>query len=157
MKQHQENLRKLGLKIPAIPPKGGAYVPAIQVGTLVFCSGQGAYRDGKQAYLGRVGNEVSLEQAQEAACIAGLNCLAEICSITGNIDNIKRIVQIRGFVNCTNDFHDHPKVIDALSSLFLNIFGENGKHVRCALGTSNLPGNIPVEVEMIVEAENLDN
>lgn len=153
MKNHEENLRNLGLKIPDIPPKGGSYVPAIQVGNLIYCSGQGAYKNGKQAYLGRVGNEVTLEEAQDAARIAGLNCLAEICGITRNIDNIKRIIQIRGFVNSTEDFHDQPKVIDALSNLFLEIFGENGKHVRCALGTNNLPGNIPVEVEMIVEAD----
>ncbi len=152
MNHHQDNLEKLGLRIPEIPPKGGNYVPALKVGNLVYCSGQGAYRDGAQAYIGRVGGEVSLEQAQEAARIAGLNCLAEICSVTGNIDGIKRIVQIRGFVNSTNDFHDQPKVIDALSTMFLEIFGDDGNHVRCALGTSNLPGNIPVEVEMIVEA-----
>ena len=146
MKGNIDKLHSLGLEIPAIPPKGGAYIPAIKVGNLVFCSGQGAYRDGKQAYLGRVGREVTLEQAQEAARIAGLNCLAEICSVTGTIDNIKRIVQLRAFVNSDDNFHDMPKVIDALSTLLLDIFGEQGQHVRCAYGTSNLPGNIPVEV-----------
>jgi len=98
-----------------------------------------------------VGSDVSLEEAYQAARIAGLNCLAEIRSVIGSLNRISRIVQIRGFVNSAPDFHDQPKVVNGASELMLEMFGESGKHARCALGTNNLPGNIPVEIEMIVE------
>lgn len=151
MKEYEGRMRELGLSIPKIPPAAGAYVPAVKSGQLVFCSGQGPYKDGAQAYVGQVGKEVSLEDAYKAARIAGLNCLAEIRSVIGSLNHIARVVQIRGFVNSASDFHDQPKVINGASELMLEIFGESGKHARCALGTNNLPGNIPVEVEMLVE------
>jgi enamine deaminase RidA (YjgF/YER057c/UK114 family) len=151
MKNYEFRIAKLGLSIPEVPPAAGAYVPAVKSGRLVFCSGQGPYKDGAQAYVGQVGKEVSLEDAYKAARIAGLNCLAEIRSVIGSLNNIARIIEIRGFVNSAPDFHDQPKVVNGASELMLEIFGDSGKHARCALGTSNLPGNIPVEVEMVVE------
>jgi enamine deaminase RidA (YjgF/YER057c/UK114 family) len=153
MAQFEDKLKQMNLVIPRIPPAAGTYIPALRVGNLVFCSGQGPYQDGKQAFIGKVGDQVSLDEAYEAARIAGLNCLAEICFVIGSIDKIKRIVQVRGFVNCADDFHDQPKVINGTSDLLLALFGEAGQHVRCALGTNNLPQNIPVEVEMIVEVQ----
>ncbi len=153
MSNCEEKLKELGLAIPEVPPAAGAYVPAVQVGKLVFCSGQGPYKDGAFVYVGKVGGDISLEEGYEAARIAGLNCLAEIKSIAGSLDRISRIVQIRGFVNSSPDFQDQPKVINGTSELMLQIFGDAGKHARCALGTSILPGNIPVEVEMVVELE----
>lgn len=153
MAQFEDKLKQMDLVIPRIPPAAGAYVPALRAGNLVFCSGQGPYQDGKQAFVGRVGDQVSFDEAYQAARIACLNCLAEICSVIGSIDKIKRIVQVRGFVNSTNDFHDQPKVLNGASDLLLALFGEAGQHVRCALGTNNLPQNIPVEVEMIVEIQ----
>ncbi|HNR24212.1 MAG TPA: RidA family protein [Candidatus Bipolaricaulis anaerobius] len=151
MLDYEERVKELGLAIPAVPPAAGAYVPAIQSGRLVFCSGQGPYQGGSFAYAGQVGSDVSLEEAYQAARIAGLNCLAEIRSVIGSLNRISRIVQIRGFVNSAPDFHDQPKVVNGASELMLEMFGESGKHARCALGTNNLPGNIPVEIEMIVE------
>lgn len=153
MGKHEEKLASMGLSIPVIPPPAGSYIPAIRVGNLVYCSGQGSYQDGKHKYVGRVGKEVSLEEATDAARIAALNCLAEVCSVTGSIDRIRRIIQVRGFVNSTEDFHDQPTVINGASLFLKELFGAAGEHVRCALGTNNLPGNIPVEVEMIVEME----
>jgi len=153
MKDYEGRMKKLGLSIPEIPPAAGAYVPAVQSGNLVFCSGQGAYKDGSQAYIGQVGSDVSLEDAYQAARIAGLNCLAEIRFLIGSLNKISRVVQIRGFVNSALNFHDQPKAINGASELMLEIFGDAGKHARCALGTNNLPGNIPVEVEMVVELE----
>jgi len=151
MAEHEARMKELGLSIPEIPPVTGAYVPAVQSGNLVFCSGQGPYKDGSQAYVGQVGSDVSLREAYQAARIAGLNCLAEIRSIIGSLNNISRIVQIRGFVNSAPNFHDQSKVVNGASELMIEIFGDTGKHARCALGTNNLPGNIPVEVEMVVE------
>jgi enamine deaminase RidA (YjgF/YER057c/UK114 family) len=153
MLDYEGRVKGLGLSIPEIPPAAGAYVPAVQSGNLVFCSGQGAYKDGSQAYIGQVGSDVSLEEAYQAARIAGLNCLAEIRSVIGSLNRISRVVQIRGFVNSAPDFHDQPKVVNGASELMLEIFDESGKHARCALGTNNLPGNIPVEVEMVVEVK----
>jgi len=153
MKGNEARFKELGLKLPALPPALGAYIPAVRAGKLIFCSGQGTYRDGALQYIGRVGAQVSLEEAYQAARLAGLNCLAEICTLTGSLDGIRRIVKITGFVNSAPDFHDQPKVVNGASELMLQIFGEQGKHARSAIGTSNLPGNICVEVEMVVEAE----
>jgi enamine deaminase RidA (YjgF/YER057c/UK114 family) len=149
----ETRLKELGLSIPEIPPAAGAYVPAVRVGNLVFCSGQGPYKDGKFPYLGVVGSDLSLEEGYQAARIAALNCLAEICSIVGSIDNIVRVVQVRGFIASAPDFFDQPKVLNGASELLLDLFGESGRHARSALGTSVLPKNIPVEVEMVVEVK----
>jgi enamine deaminase RidA (YjgF/YER057c/UK114 family) len=149
----ETRLKELGLSIPEIPPAAGAYVPAVRVGKLVFCSGQGPYKDGKFPYLGVVGSDLSLEEGYQAARIAALNCLAEICSIVGSIDNIVRVVQVRGFIASAPDFFDQPKVLNGASELLLDLFGESGRHARSALGTSVLPKNIPVEVEMVVEVK----
>jgi len=151
MPDYEMRLKELGVTIPEIPPAAGAYVPAVKSGNLVFCSGQGPYKDGSFAYLGKVGEMLSLEEGYQAARIAALNCLAEICAVIGSVNNIKRVVQVKGYVNSAPDFHDQPKVVNGASELLLEIFGEAGKHARCALGTTNLPANIPVEIEMIVE------
>lgn len=153
MKDYEKRFKEMGLILPEVPPAAGAYVPAVRSGNLVFCSGQGPYKDGSFVYIGKVGDKVSLEDGYKAARIACLNCLSEICSLIGSLNNIKRIVQLRGFVNSAPDFHEQPKVINGASELLLEIFGEEGKHARCALGTSNLPVNIPVEIEMAVEVK----
>jgi enamine deaminase RidA (YjgF/YER057c/UK114 family) len=152
-KDYESRMKELGISLPTLPPAAGAYVPAVRSGNLVFCSGQGPYRDGSFAYVGRVGEALTLEEGYEAARIAALNCLAEICSLTGSLNKIVRVVQVRGFVNSAANFADQPKVINGASELLLDIFGEAGKHARCALGTSTLPMNIPVEVEMVVEVK----
>ncbi len=149
----EDKLKELGVTIPVVPPAAGSFIPATKVGSLIYCSGQGPFRDGKQVYIGQVGDEIDSDQAYDAARISVINLLAEVCSITGSINKIKRIVQVRGFVNSTQDFHDQPKVINGASDFLLEVFGEAGKHVRCAFGTSNLPENIPVEIEMIVEVD----
>jgi enamine deaminase RidA (YjgF/YER057c/UK114 family) len=151
VKDNEARFKELGLKLPALPPALGAYIPAVRAGNLIFCSGQGTYKDGSLQYIGKVGGPISLEEGYQAARLAGLNCLAEICSLTGSLNKIKRIVKITGFVNSAPDFHDQPKVVNGASELMLQIFGEEGKHARSAIGTSNLPGNIAVEVEMVVE------
>jgi enamine deaminase RidA (YjgF/YER057c/UK114 family) len=153
MKDYESRFKELGLFLPELPPAAGAYVPAVRSGNLIFCSGQGPYKDGKFPYIGRIGETLSLEDGYQAARIAALNCLAEICSLIGSINNIVHIVQVRGFVNSAATFTDQPKVVNGASELLIDIFGDAGKHARCALGTSVLPMNIPVEIEMVAEVK----
>jgi enamine deaminase RidA (YjgF/YER057c/UK114 family) len=152
-KSPEEKLREMGLEVPPIPPAAGRYVPAVRTGNLVFCSGQGPYADGSMKFIGRVGDTLSVEDGRSAARLCALNCLAEIRSVIGSLDRIRRIVSVRGFVNSASSFYDQPKVLDGASQLLVDIFGDQGRHVRCALGTSVLPSNIAVEVEMVAEVE----
>ena len=146
----EERLKELGFKLPVVPKPVAEYVPAKRVGDLVYVSGQGPIRDGKPVYVGQVGGEVSLDEAYKAAELCALNCLAAIKSVVGSLEAVEQIVHVRGFVNSASDFHDQPKVINGTSELLVKAFGERGRHARAALGTSNLPGNIPTEVEMVV-------
>jgi enamine deaminase RidA (YjgF/YER057c/UK114 family) len=151
MSNYESILQNMNLSIPNPPPVVGNFLLAVKVGNLVYCSGQGPYQNGSNIYIGQVGTEISIDEAYHAAQIACLNCLASISSVIGSINNINRIIQVRGFVNSNSSFHQQPKVIDGASNLLIEIFGENGRHARCAIGTNNLPNNIPVEVEMIIE------
>lgn len=144
----ESKLKEIGINIPEAPKPVAEYIPAKIVGKLVFCSGQGPIKDGKFVYLGRVGKEVSLEEGYEAAKICAINCLAAIKTAIGSLDEIDEIISLRGFVNSSLDFYRQPEVINGASELIVKIFGDKGKHARCALGTSVLPDNIPVEVEM---------
>ncbi len=146
----EKKLSELGLELPPVPTPVAEYVPAKRVGDLVFVSGQGPMRDGRPQYVGQVGAELTLEDGYGAARLCCLNCLAAVKAVTGSLEAVQEIVQVRGFVNSAPDFHDQPKVMNGTSELLVKLFGERGRHVRAALGTSNLPGNIPVEVEMIV-------
>jgi len=121
------------------------------VGNLIFCSGQGPVKEGRPLYIGKVDSERTGEEGYKAARICALNCLAAVKDLIGSLDKIDEIVQVRGFVNSAPDFGGQPEVINGASELLEQIFGEKGKHARCALGTSNLPGNITVELEMIVK------
>jgi enamine deaminase RidA (YjgF/YER057c/UK114 family) len=145
----ENKLKEIGLKIPEVPKPAAEYIPAKIVGNLVF-SCQGPMKDGKYIYVGRVGKEVSLEEGYETAKICALNCLAAIKVVIGSLDRIDEIISLKGFVNSSLDFYRQPEVINGASELIVKIFGEKGKHTRCALGTSVLPDNIPVELEMIV-------
>ena len=146
----EARLRELGLELPPVPVPVAEYVPAKRVGDLVYVSGQGPIRDGKPVYVGRVGAEVSLEEAYKAAQLCALNCLAAVKSVVGSLDVVEEIVQVRGFVNSAPDFYAQPKVVNGASELLVKIFGERGRHVRVAIGTSNLPDNIPIEIEMVL-------
>ena len=149
-KNVEERLKELGLTLPVTPKPVAEYIPAKKVGNLVYVSGQGPTREGKPVYVGQVGQEVSLEEGYKAAQICALNCLSAVKETIGSLDEIEEIIQVRGFVNSAPTFHDQPKVVNGASELLVNVFGNRGKHARAALGTSNLPGNIPVEIEMIV-------
>ncbi|MBA7547665.1 hypothetical protein ES705_40095 [subsurface metagenome] len=103
--------------------------------------------------MGKIGGEVSLKEGYESAKICAINCLAAIKSVIGSLDKIDEIIKVKGYVNSTSDFYRQPEVVNGASELIVKIFGKKGKHARSALGTSVLPGNIPVELEMIVKVK----
>lgn len=146
----EQRLEELDFKLPVVPKPVAEYVPAKHVGDLVYVSGQGPIRDGKPVYVGQVGAEVTREEGYEAAQICALNGLAAVKALVGSLEQVEEVVQVRGFVNSAPHFHEQPKVVNGASELLVKVFGERGRHARAALGTSNLPGNIPVEIEMII-------
>ncbi len=151
MTQVEAKLEALGLTLPTPPAPVANYVRAVQVGNLVFLSGHGPTRDGKQAYQGKVGAERTTEEGYEAAKLVMLNCLASLKEAIGDLDRVERIVKLLGMVNCTEDFGDQPKVINGASDLQVELFGEKGRHARSAVGMQALPMQITVEIEMIVQ------
>jgi enamine deaminase RidA (YjgF/YER057c/UK114 family) len=145
----EEKLKKLGLNIPPAPKPLAAYIPAIKVGNLVFTSGQVPIVDGNIIYAGKVGKDLTEDEARKAAELCLINCLSAVKSIIGNLNNIKQIVKLTVFVNSANGFIAQPKVANGASELLEKIFGDNGKHVRSAVGVNELPLNSAVEIEMI--------
>ena len=153
MAGYENKLEELGITLPRTPKPVAAYVPAKKVGNLVFCSGQGPSIESKSVHIGKVGAAKTVKEGYEAPRICALNCLAAVKDLVGSLDLIEEIVQVRGFVNSAPDFGKQPEVINGASELLEKIFSEKGKHARCALGTSNLPGDITVELEMIVKVK----
>ena len=147
----QSKLAELGLTLPVAAPPVAAYVPAVRTGNLVFTAGQLPLVDGKIPFVGKVGSDVTPEQAKDMAQICALNALAAI-SLVADIDQIERVVRVGGFVNGIPGFVAIPAVINGASELLIKLFGEvNGKHARTAIGVAELPLNAPVEIEMIVQ------
>ena len=147
----QERMRELGLELPQIPSPAGSYVPAVRTGNLVFTAGQVSFEDGEIRVTGKVGDAVSLEEAQHAARLCALNALAAAASEAGGLDRISRIIKVVGYVASAPDFNGQPQVVNGASDLLGEIFGENGNHARSAVGVVELPLGVPVEIEMIVE------
>ena len=148
----EQRLKELGIELPAPPAPVANYVRYVQAGNLLFVSGHGPSRDGKFVYTGKVGAEVSLEDAYQAARLVMINCLASMKEALGDLDRVKRIVKLLGMVNAVPEFGDQPKVINGASDLLVDVFGsEIGKHARSAVGMGSLPSQITVEIEMIVE------
>jgi len=147
----QSKLAELGLSLPEAALPVAAYVPAVRAGNLVFTAGQLPLVDGKIPFVGKVGSDVTPEQAKDMAQVCALNALAAI-SLVADIDQIERIVRVGGFVNGIPGFVAIPAVINGASELLIKLFGEvNGKHARTAIGVAELPLNAPVEVEMVVQ------
>lgn len=147
----EQRLQELGLTLPATPRPVANYVLAVATGKLVFSSGQTPTVDGKLTIQGKLGDSVTIEQGQQAARVALLNCLAGVRSVTGSLDEIVRIVKLNGYVASAEGFSAQPQVINGASLLLEEIFGEAGKHARASLGMAELPGGAPVELELIVE------
>lgn len=143
-------LAELGLKLPDVVPPVAAYVPAVRSGNHVYVSGQLPMADGKLLATGKVGAEVSKEEAKQLAARCALNGLAALESLVG-LNKVVRIVKVVGFVASAPGFTDQPEVINGASELFAAVLGEKGKHARSAVGVSELPRNTPVEVELIAE------
>ena len=143
-------LTELGIELPAVVAPLAAYVPAVRTGNLVYTAGQLPISDGALLATGKVGAEVTAEQAKELASQCGLNALAAVHSLVG-IDSVVKVVKVVGFVASAPGFDGQPGVINGASELFGEVFGEAGAHARSAVGVSELPRNAPVEVEVIFE------
>jgi enamine deaminase RidA (YjgF/YER057c/UK114 family) len=149
-----KKLAELGIALPTPMKPVANYVPWVQTGNLVFVSGQGAVRDGKIEHQGKLGDTLTLEDGVASARLTAINVLAQVREACGgNLDRVKRVVKLLGFVNCTADFGDQPKVINGASDLMVEVFGEKGRHARSAVGAPALPFNLSVEVEAIFEIE----
>ena len=150
----KEKLSALGLTMPTAAAPVAAYVPAVKSGNLVFTAGQLPVVDGKLVKEGKVGSDVSANDAKELAQLCALNALAAI-SLVAELDQIERVVRVGGFVNCASGFTAIPGVVNGDSELLIKIFGDvNGKHERTAVGVAELPLNAPVEIEMVVQLKN---
>lgn len=142
----------LDLKLPPAPKAMGVYKPLLIVGNLAYLSGHGPLREDGSLITGRVGADLDLDAGQAAARQTGLALLATLRQGLGSLDRVKRLVKTLGLVNCTDDFVQQPQVINGCSELFADVFGpDHGVGTRSAIGTNSLPGNIAVEIEMIVE------
>ena len=147
----EDNLKRKNIVLPPPVTPVANYVPAVRVGNLLFLSGSGPDQSTPR---GKVGKDLSLEQGYQAARATGLNLLATTRATLGSLDRVKRIVKVLGMVNSAPGFTDQPKVINGFSDLMVEVFGEAiGKHARSAVGMAELPFNIPVEIEMILEVE----
>ena len=150
----KDKLAALGLTVPTAAAPVAAYVPAVKTGNLVFTAGQLPIVDGKLVLTGKVGSDVTPEDAKKLAEICALNALAAISLVT-DIDQIEKIVRVGGFVNGAPGFAAIPAVINGASELLIKLFGDvNGKHARTAVGVAELPLNAPVEVEIVVQLKN---
>ncbi|HAK46184.1 MAG TPA: RidA family protein [Spirochaeta sp.] len=148
-----EVLKEKGITLPEPPPLGGVYVPVRQTGNLCYSSGAGPIVNGKAIYTGKLGADLSIEEGQEAAKICILNVLSVLQNKIGDLNKVKSVVKLLGFVASAPGFNSQPKVINGGSELLIEIFGEAGAHARSAIGTNELPDNISVEIEVIFEVE----
>jgi enamine deaminase RidA (YjgF/YER057c/UK114 family) len=153
MSKIKARLRELGIELPPPPKPVGAYVTVIRSGNLVITSGQLPWQDGKLAYTGKLGTHLTTEQGYAAARIAGINALAQIHSVLGDLDKVRQIVRLEGYVHCGPDFRDHPQVLNGCSELLVSVFGERGKHTRTAVGIHEMPLDSPVQLIVWAEVE----
>ena len=150
----EAKIKELGIALPPPVKPMGNYVPGVRVGNLLFLSGHGPIRrDGQPLQHGKVGRDLSTEEAYKVAREVGINLLGSTRTLLGSLDKVKRVVKVLGMVNSAEGFGDQPKVINGFSDLMIEVFGENGRHARSAVGMAGLPAGIPVEIEMILEVE----
>jgi len=150
-----DKLNEMGITLPAPPPKGGVYTPVMEFGDkLLYCSGCGPDLGNGNTVIGKVGKDLSLEEGQKAAYNCMLNLLANLDAKLGDLNKIKRFVKVLGFVQSADDFYQQPQVVNGGSNLILELFGEErGLPARTAIGVNATPGNIAVEIEVLVEYE----
>lgn len=147
-------LTDLGIILPEPAAPVANYVPYVISGSLISISGQIPMNQSGLAFQGQVGNGVTIEQAEEAAKLCGINIIAQInAALNGDLDRVSRIVKLGGFVNCVSEFADQPRIVNAASNLMVDVFGDKGRHSRSAVGTNALPLNVPVEIDALIEFE----
>lgn len=149
----EAKLAEMGLELPSAPKPVANYVRTVRTGSLLFVSGHGPYRDGKLQFLGKVGQDLPVEEGYQAARLVALNCLASVKEALGDLDRVKRVVKLLGMVNCAPEFGQQPEVINGASDLLVELYGDAGRHARSAVGMNALPRGIAVEIEMILEVE----
>ena len=147
----EARLRELGIELPKVPAPVANYVPSARLGNIVFLAGTGPLNPDGSRPQGKVGRDVTLEQANQHARNAGLQLLAALREAAGSLDKVVRFGRVFGMVNAVPEFTDHPKVINGCSELFVEVFGDRGRHARCAVGMGSLPFNMTVEIEAVVE------
>ncbi|HEX2173094.1 MAG TPA: RidA family protein [Dehalococcoidia bacterium] len=147
----EAKLEKLGLTLPPVRTPAFNYIPTRRSGNILYVSGHGPIVDGKLAYKGKIGRELTVEQGADAARITMLNCLASIKAAIGDLDKVTQILKLLGMVASEEGFGQQPLVINGASDLLVELFGERGRHARSAVGLFMLPGGMPVEIEMVVE------
>ncbi len=147
----EEKLKEMGIQVPAAAKPLAAYVPAVKTDGYVYTSGQIPLVDGKLCCTGKVGKDVTLEDAYAASKVCAINCLAAIKTVVGSLDEIKQVVKVVGFVNSAPGFSAQPKVVNGASEFLGEVFGDAGRHARSAVGVSELPIDSPVEIELIVK------
>ncbi|WP_067795529.1 RidA family protein [Actinomadura formosensis] len=153
MSTPEERMRELGIEIPDVVPPVASYVPTARTGSLVYTAGQVPVVKGELGVTGKVGAEVSVEEATRQARICGLNGIAALKAEVGELSRIVRIVKVVGFVASAPGFTGQPQVINGASDLLVEVFGDAGKHARSAVGVAVLPSDVPVEVEFIAEVQ----
>lgn len=147
-------LKGLGIEVPEPAAPVANYVPFVAVGKLVFISGQVPLVDGKPQYIGKVGTTFSVEEGQQAARICAINLIAQMrAAAGGDLDKVKRVVRLGGFVNSTPDFTQQPSVVNGASDVMVEVFGDKGKHCRTAVSAGALPLDVAVEVDAVIELE----
>ena len=147
----EKRLKELGIVLPDCPQPVANYVPFTVSGNLLFVSGQGPRTADQKFLTGKAGREVTVEEAYARARLVGINLLSVVHHAQKGLGTVRRVVKLTGFVNASDDFQDHPKVINGCSDLMVEVFGDIGKHARSAIGVSSLPQNITVEIEAIFE------
>tara|TARA_Y100000588_G_scaffold140853_1_gene154800 strand:+ start:2303 stop:2761 length:459 start_codon:yes stop_codon:yes gene_type:complete len=149
----EQKIKELKIELPPAPSPGGVYKPVVLVGNLAYVSGHGPVLSDGSMVTGRVGDDLDLEEGKAAARQVGLAILATLRAQMGSLDRVKRVIKTLGMVNCPADFGQHPQVINGFSELMGEVFGDSGIGARSAVGMGSLPGNIAVEIEVIVEVE----
>lgn len=148
----EARLRELGVELPQATAPMANYVPFTLAGTLVFVAGQISQWNGRPRHVGKLGGGIGIEDGRDAARLCALNILTHLrTACGGDLDRVRRVAQLRGFVNCTPDFTDMPEVVNGASDLMVEIFGDPGRHARAAVGVASLPAGVAVEVEAVFE------
>lgn len=147
----EDRLKEIGITLPEAPKPLGFYVPSVRAGELLFLSGILPLKEGTLIYKGKVGKDLTIEEAQEAAKKAIINALAVIKGAIGSLEKVKRIVRLSGYVASAPGFNQQPAVLNPASEILSTVFGDKGLHSRIAIGVSELPMDSPVEIELIVQ------